>query len=245
MWTIHSITNRNGRNTRETGTIRTGFTLIELLVVIAIIAILAGMLLPALNGVRKKGQAISCVNNLKQIGSAALMYAESYNAYFPAIQQYYPGAGTLRQIWNNVLVKENLLKVSNMFYCPSQYPEKALWPQTDANWSYWTYGMRPQTTNGAAYQDMHFRLTSPRIKDQFSGKEYSPSQFYLIADSVKTTDANKSQCNVFFTDVVNVNKIHARHSKSANMWFADGSARPTAPSAIMDMGCLEEQIYLY
>jgi len=52
------------------------FTLIELLVVIAIIAILMAILMPALNRAREQGKRAACLNNLRQLVLAWIMYAD-------------------------------------------------------------------------------------------------------------------------------------------------------------------------
>jgi prepilin-type N-terminal cleavage/methylation domain-containing protein/prepilin-type processing-associated H-X9-DG protein len=59
------------------------FTLIELLVVIAIIAILAAILFPVFAQAREKARAISCLSNLKQIGTATMMYMQDYDETYP------------------------------------------------------------------------------------------------------------------------------------------------------------------
>jgi len=56
-----------------------GFTLIELLVVIAVIALLLALLFPVLRSAREQGQRAVCLNNLKQLTLAWLVYAEEHD----------------------------------------------------------------------------------------------------------------------------------------------------------------------
>jgi prepilin-type N-terminal cleavage/methylation domain-containing protein/prepilin-type processing-associated H-X9-DG protein len=78
-----------------------GFTLIELLVVIAIIAILAAILFPVFAQAREKARQASCMSNLKQIGTASLMYFQDYDERHFVREYAITGDPTYNyQVWN-------------------------------------------------------------------------------------------------------------------------------------------------
>jgi len=102
-----------------------GFTLIELLVVIAIIALLLAILMPALQRVKKQAQGVVCQNNLKQVGTAAFMYADEYEQFVPRGL-----AGGTGKAWFQLFMPllsqkpiNNDYRTVDIFRCPS-YPDK-------------------------------------------------------------------------------------------------------------------------
>lgn len=111
------------------------FTLIELLVVIAIIAILAAILFPVFAQAREAARKASCLSNMRQIGTATMMYTQDYDELFPQTGWQGPctdpvtrrnGDAYFSGVFAFPMASAPYIKNWKVFSCPSD-PDKGGW----------------------------------------------------------------------------------------------------------------------
>lgn len=199
------------------------FTLVELLITIAIIAILAAMLLPVLNKAREKAKAITCVNNLKQLGTAHSMYQNDYDRL--VLPQ-----GSVGAIWFVLLFRYHNNPM--LYSCPSDtFPAyKMASVGAVGTQAQYDSGIRLTTglTGGLSYlvngelrffneyfrRSNFFKFPSKSMYASDGGGHYNPLG-YTSAVGAKDIKILRSPSN-------DVSKFDARHNKVINSLMLDG-----------------------
>jgi prepilin-type N-terminal cleavage/methylation domain-containing protein/prepilin-type processing-associated H-X9-DG protein len=214
---------------------RKGFTLIELLVVIAIIAILAAILFPVFAQAREKARQTSCLSNLKQGGTATLMYVQDYDETFPL--SIYLARETTPCTFTFYNAITPYQKNADIMRCPSN--PSAL----DLQLAWTRHGLPPVCSAGGSplrllsyvYNFSIFEEGNPNAL--FGGGGDPPTSLAEIEWPVETVmvydgsllTAGTGGCNLFDSPV------DARHPGAVNANFVDGhakivKARPVNPN---------------
>jgi prepilin-type N-terminal cleavage/methylation domain-containing protein len=228
------------------------FTLIELLVVIAIIAILAALLLPVLSRAKKKGQAIACLNNLRQLNTGCKLYTDDNNGLLVSSWPLGSGSDPVNPYswcpgWASTAPQDLTYGPAPQFSCTNIYAleQGAIWQYIKSTGVYHcpaddrssgglpvvrSYSMN-SWMNGRTFGDPtgNSNFTTPdqdaALTYTFFHKEVQvsrPAQLWWLIDE----DGSSINDSMFAVDMGTVNGIYdlpsTRHGGAYELCYADG-----------------------
>jgi prepilin-type N-terminal cleavage/methylation domain-containing protein len=155
-----------------------GFTLIELLVVIAVIAVLAAILFPVFGKAREKARQTTCLNNQKQLVTAALLFAQDHDELLPATVT----------VWGDLNLDKGVLvcptlgkKAANGYLYNSFLAGKALGDIVDPAASLLTADGLATTNIGTKNTDIDYRHSKKAVAGCVDGHVEVGATLHLLA----------------------------------------------------------------
>jgi len=217
-----------------------GFTLIELLVVVAIIAIIADMSMHALSMVRKKARKAVCMNQMKQVGLAEMLYSQDWDGII-ALRASSGSTG-----WYQVLMDNGYIPQETYFNSPGERLCRCPSLLTDSDSSYQAYGVMYDSGLAAEFSVTGTEDTWTMLRLYNLDR---PTDHILVADTVRVDRTTHEPDIAAFGHLVQRYQfrkdyysswcrggIHLRHSGAANALLADGHVESVVAPDVKELG---------
>jgi prepilin-type N-terminal cleavage/methylation domain-containing protein len=192
---------------------RKGFTLIELLVVISIVSLLISILLPALGSARRSARSVICANQLKQLSTLGMMYANDNDDYLPF---YKRGSASSTywyedepQSWVFYYLNRNSSAKQKLILCPDEQRQST---NHNSHSYIWNYHI---AVNGSS-------------ADGFSLRVFKGANLVMLADY--NANASDSSVNAAlgpsgFANSNALTRVGAPHNNATNVLFGAGHVK--------------------